>query len=653
LKREGRWEFIKSPESSKALSEYLGIEKAIVNYFDTIKSFLPILESLSLKTGPVPTSVCIGTLRFAVTHVPDGLMYTVAAGITPIDRLQGFSEAAIAASSFCVMPLRIMQIPRVICAAGRSKVEMTLLNTMASSTLDIVMWYIAEALLDPRDRGKLLFLVGSGGQGKSFAIRIISANLPGVVHVLTKDYLGDTRKLLDDTDLVGLATHRIAAYGDVEIVEGRINHGVLKTMCSGDEVNTTMGKMEVFSTGLFGVNTLWWPRKDTLKPWMTRRTLVLDMSVNALDLPKVDASYTEYDQMRFVHNCLYYRLRTPKPPITPKVLINTIFAAKSHIATRGIRFNDNACFFDCLTATWAISIASDVPFNTIILLARTICSELVLRDTESTDDRPVEAIAGIEILRGRSISRRIAHSRATRERYPADSVTQQYLPLEGSNDQVRVKTHADVIVPPWSNMTIDLGFSLYDSQSSPTDDYYVTVNVSRKQLTVGVPRHLNSTDTPIRLQLRNHSSEPVKVPASTVLCIIGEQRRTPERSRSDNCNTMTSPVRNIPQLDYAAAAITMSGYAENQSMQPGFGYQMAAPQQPAPTYQVPVTNPLLATKNVVAPGCKLFSYSPENKTVKFTMDAAVPAEYIHVGLMQLMQPGNKEYEGQPGVWITA
>ncbi|RKO89994.1 hypothetical protein BDK51DRAFT_41768 [Blyttiomyces helicus] len=439
---------------------------------------------------------------------------------------------------------------------------------MARSTLNIVMWYIAEALLDPHD----------------------SANLPGVVHVLTKDYLGNTHKLLDDTDLVGLATHCRTAYGDVEIVEGRINH-------DGGVQHWTV--------------------------WCQYFVVATQEYFEAMD----DMAYVGARHMRLVHNCLYYRLSTPKPPITPKVLINTIFAAKSHIATR----------------------ASDVPFSTLILLARTICSELVLKDTDSTDHCPVEAIASIEYV---DLVYKPGFyeyfNKATQERYPADSVTQQYVPLEGSSDQVRVKTHAEVIVPPWSNITIDLGFSFYDSQSSPIDDYYVTVNVSRKQLTVGVPRHLNSTCTPIRIQLRNHSSEPVKVPASTVLCMIGEQRGMPERSKSDNCNTMTSPD-------------TMSGYTENQSMQPGLGYQMAAPQQPALRYQIPVrpydlfkvTNPLLATTNVVAQGCKLFSYSPESKTVKFTMDAVVPPEYIQTGLMQLLQPEIMEFESQPGVWITA
>ncbi|RKO94641.1 hypothetical protein BDK51DRAFT_39689 [Blyttiomyces helicus] len=329
----------------------------------------------------------------------------------------------------------------------------------------------------------------------------------------------------------------------------------LKAVCPGDEVETAVGKMEVISTGLFGVNTPWWPCKDTLKPWMTRRMLMLDMSVNAFDLPKADASCTEFSRMHFVHTFLYYCLTTPKLPITPNNLMNTIFAAKSHIATR----------------------ASEPPFNTIILLAKNICTEVVLGDTENTDDCAVEAKGGFK----------------------------------------------------YSELVYNWGFYM----SPPSADAMLTVE---KKRTVGAPRHLGSTDTPIHTQLWDHSSEPVKLPSSTVLFMIGEQHRTPELPRSNNCGTMTSPLRDF--MKHIICWNKISEYPQNQSMQPKFGYQMVAPDPSTSTYQVPADT---------SAGSKLFPHSSETLNVKFTMDAVVQARYIKASVMQLKEPENTQYANQP------
>ncbi|KAI9335362.1 hypothetical protein DFJ73DRAFT_32055 [Zopfochytrium polystomum] len=319
------------------LAMLMGVDNVPVSYDAAMAPYLPLIQTKSVRADSIPTSVCISTCRLTVTPTsPDTLTFAPALDLIPISDMDGVGGVIV--STLCICPLHIPLIPRVMRTDLKSAAEHDLLRTIPEHDLDLVMWVIGNALVDPVSRPRLLFLYGSGGQGKSRAIRTIISNLPGVAYAMSHNYLGDLKRAFSDDDKLNVALHRIVTYGDVEFTDGHVNQEAIKLLGGEDLSSTKYGAIEVSATGIFGSNTLWWPRKDTLQRWFARRMLAIELTVDALQLPPSSNSFSAHNQLLFASRCISLRVRLKHPPVTTRNVLLTIFGAAAYRATRGLIF---------------------------------------------------------------------------------------------------------------------------------------------------------------------------------------------------------------------------------------------------------------------------------------------------------------------------
>lgn len=220
-------------------------------------------------------------------------------------------------------------------------------------------------MLDPVEKPRILFMHGSGGDGKSATINTILSNLKGVCSSLSKDYVGShTSMSVSDLDKVVMS--RIVTYGDVTLKNGSINNQFWKLLTGGDVVNLPTGEGKLNCTGIFASNNLWMIPSWGTKTWFTRRSIVLSMKRVAKGLAPPPETYTEVECLRFVSNCIRSRIQFDYPPLDLRTVFLTMFGYGISQSTRGVKEDPDCSPFESISATWAVSLSSMVAYDRLV-----------------------------------------------------------------------------------------------------------------------------------------------------------------------------------------------------------------------------------------------------------------------------------------------
>ena len=159
-------------------------------------------------------------------------------------RFEGQKVPLERSTGLCISPIRISTMSLKVSSFKPSRGELSLANVMSPQDLRLIKWVIGNALLDPVDRPRALYLYGAGGEGKSATINTLLAHLPGAVHPLSKDYVRSNHSMSTD-DLTAAMSSRFISYGDVVLTKSKINTSFWKTITGGDTIKVVGGQGRV------------------------------------------------------------------------------------------------------------------------------------------------------------------------------------------------------------------------------------------------------------------------------------------------------------------------------------------------------------------------------------------------------------------------
>lgn len=258
-----------------------------------------------------------------------------------------------------------------------SPAEATLSNVFSPEQMEIIRWVIGNGLVDPVAKPRVLYLYGSGGEGKTTTINTLISNLRGTVHTMSQDYIGGS-KLIPPPEIKACMVSRFVTYGDVVIEKNKINKSNWKLLTGNDSVKVDSGSGQLSCTTLLASNHLWYGSGSYQKSWFMHRTIPLVMRVPARGCPPPATSFNSADITCFVNNCVFTRIKYREdPPIGVDTTLICIFGYRVGVATRGIELDPDASDFECLVGTWSISVAGGVAYDNLVTLVSSSSSKLV------------------------------------------------------------------------------------------------------------------------------------------------------------------------------------------------------------------------------------------------------------------------------------
>jgi hypothetical protein len=370
----GYWTHIHSSSARREIADRVDMENVSVNYDIASIPFVTYAERVARIAYDAPKSVCIGTWRCIVKMDSEhNLTFQPLGGL--IDYTKD-SIISIRVSGICIMPVQISYIPMKYTIPVISPAEVVLANVLDQEQLQVLRWIVGNGLVDPVNHPRILYLYGSGGDGKSATINTLIANLKGCISPLSKDYPAkDIETTPEDMDK--LISSRFVTYGDVVLKDNQINSGFWRKMTGGDTTKVSSGQGKILTTGIFASNYIWYPGKTMLKRWFTRRTIALVMRSPPEGCSPPPNNYTDDDIYFFVMNCIKTRLSYHDPPISIKIALVTIFGHKVAVATRGIVFSNLATDMGAIAATYSICCAALIDYDTIVDLVGSMSRSLV------------------------------------------------------------------------------------------------------------------------------------------------------------------------------------------------------------------------------------------------------------------------------------
>ena len=373
----GSWVHTRSYEAGRYIANLLDMRNVTVNYMVAVDMYISYADMIALSCNPMPRSVCISTWRSMVSFL-DPSDHSKGIRLSPVHRVVRFEGQKVPlkrSTGLCISPIRISTMSLKVSSFKPSRGELSLANVMSPQDLRLIKWVIGNALLDPVDRPRALYLYGAGGEGKSATINTLLAHLPGAVHPLSKDYVGSSHSMITE-DLTAAMSSRFISYGDVVLTKSKINTSFWKTIPGGDTIKVAGGQGRVVCTAMFASNHLWYP-SSSLTRWFSRRTIVIPLTAPPAESEPPPESFGDPEIHDFVMNCVYERMSTPSIPLPISTVLLTVFGYRVSVATRGITMCEDSTFLGCVAGTWSISLAGQIHYSYLLDLVVAASPELV------------------------------------------------------------------------------------------------------------------------------------------------------------------------------------------------------------------------------------------------------------------------------------
>jgi hypothetical protein len=372
----GYWMHCASNESLIVMSQKGGMENVTVNYCKALAPYIACLRSECTSVANVIPSVCMGRERLEPMLSGDFIQYK---RIGKVINGNVVHVPGISISAFCIRPLWTNIYATSVDVSKPGVIVKAMNNILCDSQLELLLWFIGNALLDPVKKHKVLYLYGrAGGEGKSSLISIVTRALLGCVSALPRDYISGLYKKIDVDDVHVLVNNRILTWGDVVLKQGKVNESFYKMIGSNDRVSTNGVDLTISSSVLAASNHMWYPNKGCSREWFTRRTLAIIMENPLLEYPYIPVELTDAHRIRFVSHCLKVRLANEHPPVGVVACMYIILGSRSSPALRGIILNEDANVVERLTALVSISVSSQVPVDDILRLVVSVNPSLLI-----------------------------------------------------------------------------------------------------------------------------------------------------------------------------------------------------------------------------------------------------------------------------------
>lgn len=381
-----RWVYSRSIEGTKYIASCLEMDLVSVNFGLAVAPFLTFIDQRSPTLPPLTyPSACISCWRLGfvvkqneeVTEDTPGehyieawIMLRVASSIVGDIGFDG------RASSFSLCPIESGLIPMMITWKKTDTIEGFLRNVFSEVDLRALMWNLGNALVDPVNDPRIIYLYGAGGEGKTTTIGIIYDVLRGAVGSFSRDYLGGQSQMTEEDKLAAMS-NRLMVFGDAQIKDSKINEPFWK-LVTGKDVITVQGTTGSMRTVcIFAGNNLWYGNSSKHHKWFVRRTFVYKLGSPSPNSQPPPESFSDVERMNFISRCLYLRLTRKSPIVSLPSVFLTIFGYRVAVATRGIEFKADATELECLSGTQSVVIASMIKYEKLIELVRSVSSSLV------------------------------------------------------------------------------------------------------------------------------------------------------------------------------------------------------------------------------------------------------------------------------------
>lgn len=281
---------------------------------------------------------------------------------------------------------------------GFGRVEKFMSASLEICSLRLLMWALGNAISDPVYKPKIIYLYGTGGNGKTVLANLIYSLFRGVIAPLTKDYLGtsgESVKEVAEEDAVNLLEQRMVLNPECRLTKGKLNSYTLRVFTGNDTINAHGVKGKASSTILASSNELWFPSPATLEDSFTRRMLLIEMTklkMQETNDAKLLDMVPPYEQSYFIAKCLYIRTIFDHPPITPRLALLTILGKRAGVCTRAIVFRDGETLTHRLAATYSVAAMAEMTPSKLLSLVTAMSPNLV------------ESFGGHRYIRGISLA---------------------------------------------------------------------------------------------------------------------------------------------------------------------------------------------------------------------------------------------------------
>ena len=291
------WCNLASPTTTVRVCSMMDVKNATVNYDIAFRPYIDyLLKRCDAKVAKtMPTSVCIATRRLEIipTEAKRTLRFEICRSLVEI--APNFNEKPIPSiikqsiEGLCVMPVATSVFLEEYTFPGVSSI-LNFLHPLFHDSRDMftLLWHIGNCLVDPVLRPKSLMLVGQGGSGKSTVMQVIYSVLRGCSGVLPDGTLtARSSKMPSDVAEV-IVSSRMAICYDVGLDNDNFNMSVFKNISGSDYIRVGFHSCKTFCSLTFGSNHLIDIEKQTeyTDDAIMRRLVVLNMNVNALDIPQ-------------------------------------------------------------------------------------------------------------------------------------------------------------------------------------------------------------------------------------------------------------------------------------------------------------------------------------------------------------------------------
>ncbi|KAJ3083791.1 DNA-directed DNA polymerase delta [Rhizoclosmatium hyalinum] len=235
--REGSWSHLYSSESARQIVEAIGMKNVSVNFDIAAEPYQALIKKYARLANEIPRSICLSSLRLYPEVIDSKIRFSFVSDVIRHSSVVG---------SFCHIPVMMDIIPKQIDISEPSEVLEWIGNSLDDVSLRTLKWVVGNALLDPVQRPRLLYILGDG--------------FSGVTVSLSKDYLGDKSLSMTKEDVKLALTHRIITCSELILKDkGEFNTKFIRTINGGD--NIQIGNLS-------GDREIW-------QVWYTRRVIAL------------------------------------------------------------------------------------------------------------------------------------------------------------------------------------------------------------------------------------------------------------------------------------------------------------------------------------------------------------------------------------------
>ena len=377
LTNSNKWSIFVSAEVQRQICDLTGSESASVNYLKGSEPFIGFLEKHSLQVSSIPTSICVGTRRLAISLEKDKMTLNDCRGVASVNeqldkRLEGF----------CVMPIFFKELPKRWSPGGADRIYKYLAVLFINPVeLDSIKWIVGMAAVDPGSSSKFLLLYGPGGTGKSTTIEVIENIFKGCCGALNSDALTGRFNSIDQGTARTIASNRVVTGGDVNTETSRLNLHTIKEITGHDSIAIPPIKVRTRCTLVAGCNSL--PDPEEQPSWcstaISRRAVVVTMSVSTSLIPKREPPDSIEDCIDFLMSCVYLFLSNPTSmPVSTRCILYTVLGKGYDKIRDKIEITEDATEQEVFDANMALDIHFHLQPHTLGELASLISIDAVI-----------------------------------------------------------------------------------------------------------------------------------------------------------------------------------------------------------------------------------------------------------------------------------